>query len=435
MEDFFEIISKEVEQIEGSSISTSIDFNEVSLWPILRIGFYMSRKRELSGYNNSKTTGKVVNHFKNYLVKKIIGFKSSYSIQNKTRLYFGANTHRSRLNGKFLNRYFSHKITNSSILIEYDNSILFLDKNSVDIWSLIQRSQFESEVLKLNQNSELQERLLYFKSIFKNLYEDVIAFTINVLAYQNLFKKLFEESSVEEIFFLSYYSAPSFGACIAANHLNIKTIEVQHGPIGKYHLAYSPGEYFDFKISKTTPYEIHLWHTNFLPVVNQMFYKSCVTGNYYLNEYRVAKMRTDMPLKILISLQPKDSNIPEIYQTVITEFKETYCLVIRLHPRIKKNKSLNSALRTYRKMGIKISDPYSTPLHKDFENCVLHLTGYSGTTIEASSMNIPSILYDPKAKFFFQNFVDNKSIFFDFNKNREENLKLIYSCLGIKDKI
>ena len=86
-------------------------------------------------------------------------------------------------------------------------------------------------------------------------------------------------------------------------------------------------------------------------------------------------------------------------------------------------------------MGVKISDPYTTPLHKDFENCVLHLTGYSGTTVEASSMNIPSILYDPKAKFFFQNFDDDKFIFFDFRKNREENLKLIYSCLGKRNKI
>ena len=435
MEDFFERISKEVEQIERNSISTNIYFNEISLWPILRIGFYMSRKRELTKYNNYRKGGKIANHFKNYLVKKLSSFQSSYSIQNKTRLYFGANTHRTRLNGKFLNRYFSHKITDSSILIEYDNSIMFLDKNTVDLWRLIKWAQFESEVSKLNQDPELLERLLCFKSIFKNLYEDVIAFTINVLAYQNLFKKLFEKSSVEEIYFLSYYSAPSFGACIAANHLNIKTIEVQHGPIGKYHLAYSPGKYFDFKNSKTNPFEIHLWHTNFMPVVNQMFYESCVTGNYYLNEYSAVEKRTDVPSKILISLQPKDSKIPEIYHSVITEFKENYCMVIRLHPRLKKNKFLNSTLRTYQKMGVKISDPYTTPLHKDFENCVLHLTGYSGTTIEASSMNIPSILYDPKAKFFYQNFDDKKSIFFDFRKNREQNLKLIYSCLAKRNRI
>lgn len=435
MENFFEKISTEVDQIENSLISKDLEYNDIFLWPILRIGFYMSRKKELSGYNNSRKKRKIVKHINNYLVKIMSSLKGKYSIENKTTLYFGANTHRTRLDAKFLNRYFSHKITESSILVEYDNSLLFLDDHSIDAWRLIKWTQFKREVLKLKQDPMLFERLLPFKSIFKNLYEDVISFTISVLAYHNLYKKLFEESSVEEIYFLSYYSAPSFGACIAANHLSIKTIEVQHGPIGKFHLAYSPSKYFDFRDSKIIPSEIHLWHKNFIPTVKELFYKSYVTGNYYLNQYSTADKITKAPSTILISLQPKDSKISEIYDLVISKLKNNYRIVIRLHPRLIKNKSLNNVLRNYEKIGVKISDPYTTPLHEDFENCVLHLTGYSGTTIEASSMNIPSILYDPKAKFFFEDFNDNKSVFFDFKNNRAQNLKLIHSCLERRNRI
>jgi hypothetical protein len=432
--DFFKIISEEVANFEKTNSLKELRYSGIELWPIIRIGYYMARKKQISNYLPPRKLSRFILRFKRLLLDYKYKFKKK-SLEGKTTLYFGANTYRVKLNNRRINRYFTHKIEEEAVLIEYDNSLLYLDKKSIDNRELIDFLLLKKDREKISSDKLFINTLNIFKPFLGNLYSEVLSFTLSVLAFEKQYYKLMSVSTLKSIFLLSYYSAPALGATIAANKRNIKTVEVQHGPIGETHLAYSGSSFYNLSKSNVLPKHIHLWHECFIPYVRGTFNSIKVTGNYYLNTYK-SNGSNKKKNKILISLQPKDSSgLENNYKDVLRSFKEDTQIIIRLHPRLVKSKILLKDIKYFKNQNIKVSDPYKTPLHEDLNNSFIHLTGYSGTTIEALILGIPTILLDNKSSNFFYNLKNENIIHFCFGIKADNLIQLIKSYKPSNDNL
>lgn len=425
--DFFKVISEEVASFERTNSLKELRYSGIELWPIIRIGYYMARKKQISNYPPPKKLSRLILHFKKLLLDYKYKFQKKKSLQGKSTIYFGANTYRVKLNNRRINRYFTHKIEEDAFLIEYDNSLIYLDKKTIDNRELIDFSLFRKDREKISSDKLFTHTLNIFIPFLGNYYSDVLSFTLSVLAFEKQYHKVMSVSTLKSVFLLSYYSAPALGATIAANKRNLKTIEVQHGPIGETHLAYSGSKYYDLKKSNILPKTIHLWHKCFIPYVQGTFNSIEVTGNYYLNNYKLAGNKKKR-YKILISLQPKDGNgLENSYKHVLRSFREDTSIIIRLHPRLVKSKTLLNDINHLKNHNITVSDPYKTPLIKDLNDSFIHLTGYSGTTIEALILGVPTILLDNKSSNFFANLKEEKILHFCSGIEAENLIKLIRS--------
>lgn len=422
-EDFFNKIYCEINDLEHKINIESYYFNSIELWPIFRLGYYIYRKKMISRYSKQSTLKKIVDKFKRINLKFSYSFKRKINFDKIKTLYVGANTHRTLINGNYINRYFNHLLNDSSKLIEYNNRFNKLESGAVDIEFISRDYSYltKSEIKSLN----ILKNDLISLNLDTKLINEVVKYTLSVINYCSYFESFLSTTKISKIYLLSYYSAPALGICIAANKLNIKTIEVQHGPISKFHLAYSMNFKKKLNSFKAIPDEIHLWHNSFEKIVSDSFKAFKTTGNYYLNEY-IDTNRKSNRSKILISLQPKDGILPELYLNIILQFYNKYSIVLRLHPRINISNYLKKQIKNIRKIyGVTISNPYKIPLHEDLRDVFVHITGYSGTTIEALSLGITSLLVDQKANHFFENFIDEEKIIFCDKMSNKKIFQLI----------
>ena len=422
IKDFFKRINNEITDIENSININKYFYDDINIWPMYRIGYFMFRKKEISNYNKISFFLKIKNKLSRALIYLINNISNDNLSDDIDCLYVGSNTHRTTIDGKFVNRYFNHLLNKNSRLIEYNNRLLKLERNTIDFNKIIiNNKKIDSLNFKIVDNlTKDLSKILDDNEIL----DKVTIFVKNVLMYYSYSEIFLKRLNIKKIFFLSYYSAPALGLCIAANKLKIQTTEVQHGPIGKFHLAYC----FNYKKlvkNLSTPNEIHIWHKSFKPILKNSFRKVNVTGNYYLNKY-AKNINGHNPDKILITLQPKDSDLSNLIINIIKKF---YCeskIVIRLHPRINISLDLKNKLNYVKKnYNVKISDPYMTPLHIDLKDTFVHITGYSGTSIEALSQNITTILLDKKANHFFENFINEEKMIFCDNLKENDVIKII----------
>lgn len=421
--DFFKVIHNEINEIESHINVESYFYENIELWPIFRLGYYICKKKQISNYTKKSLFNRLISKIKTIYLRASFFLRKRAEINNISTLYIGSNSHRTSIDGKFINRYFNHLIDNKSMLIEYSNRLLKIDSNAIDLNMIIK--DFKHLTVKHIKSLDKLEIDLKFLNLDNKIIEDTILFTLNVINYSTYFKAFLSNSVVSQIYFLSYYSSPALGICIAANELNIKTIEVQHGPIGKYHLAYCKLVKKRFKNFKAIPDEIHIWHDSYRKVVEDTFKSVVTTGNYYLNEH-VTLNKKNKKNKILISLQPKDNILSQLYLNIITKFYSDCLIVLRLHPRIIISFKFKKQLKKLKKEhGIIISNPYRRALHEDLKDVFVHVTGYSGTTIEALSLGIDSLLIDIKAVHFFENFKNEEKIIFGHNMEINEIFKII----------
>ncbi|WNB16855.1 hypothetical protein [Marivirga arenosa] len=240
------------------------------------------------------------------------------------------------------------------------------------------------------------------------------------------------------------FSSVSTGAFIAvANSMKIKTIDIQHGPVGWQHFNYRYLKSNNENIIYPEPKFFFVWDKYSFNIMSEIIDKErlILAGNRwhkfildlsYRNEYNFQRNKK----YILYTLQPVEPIIEDFIMEAIERSKEDFIWLIRYHPRMndQQKKQISDNLEKFTKIGV-VSLDYSnnTALPEILLNCDVHITKYSGSTLEACSFKVPTVIINLMGYELYKNLEGDQLITFELNNNSENLLKSI-KYLSVKNQ-
>lgn len=431
--------------------------NDVHLWPIIRIRLLfelVKKKARTSDFESDlrKSEIKRVNPivFKVQRLKQFIStflkknrnlynhkkwLKSLKSVQN---VYVGHDSFRVNYKGKRFNRFFD-------VLIGESNNYLFIDHDKKSV-----EGKYRSDHLLVFQK-EFQNFKRIYKSkkynfswegydlFLKNLEEQYnVSFLfqqekieedlkINFLPKMLFFKDIFQKITPENVAVLCYYNETVMAIIAAANQLGVKTIDMQHGPQTDIHLAYSDWSKIPRGGYNVLPREFWCWDKNSEKTLDNwmnkcQIYSSKVIGNPWVNYWKRKANNYQYKGFILYSLQPNPVTMEELFPEELISFIHSYSYkwFLRLHPRqLHEQKKIENYLAFKKVLHlVNIENATKDHLPQLLVNSLLHVTNFSGTTIEASLLDKKTVLISMLGVQSFPELIQQgKAIYLDTNKH------------------
>ena len=452
-----ELIEK-LNYIEENFDVESLIYRNVRIWPAVRA--YYQLKPIL---NSRKKTGFLAsfmkeawNLFYSFLNCFIIDAMKNHSTLKQADLLFLADTEAKvkTAKGTYINKFsetlFSFIARNNSFFyIEYsfknklhrsrEHSSYFFNFYALR-FTLISIFKNKSESFKI-ENIESFNSFIELKGL--NYFRlDVQQFgkrIEKIFRFKSIFIELLEKVQPKAVFYSVYYSNLSLGLTLAANEKSIKTVEIQHGQQGNYHLAYS--DWINYPKIK---YELHpnyfwMWsETNAERIKNWSKQSSIqvLNGgnpwmNYYFRNVKTKKIKRLSDLKryqykILVSMQLLsifyESLLPEILKTA----DDSIFWLIRMHPSEKEHtEELVNYLEAIGCQHFEIELSSSLPLYDLFPIIDYNVTFFSTVAYEAVAFGIKNIILHPNGLISMRKYIaegvfaypENTSEFFEILKN------------------
>ena len=452
-------------------------YNGIHLWPNLKIRLFLelihlveSSNDKVQGaisenritISDSKGKSGVVDK-----VKSVIAFILwKKKLKEKEFLFVGSDAHRVNYNGMRFNRFFDPLIADYALesrnyLLEYGNkiesnitnkpNIFFLkdvfhsylsyqsvkkkiSKSEEDVFAMDSYDEFISE---LKKNSFLEK--------FANKYSKVNIQKIYSIAWNNyyqFYKLMLEKIKPSKIFILCYYDFTVMPLVAAANKLGISTVEMQHGPQSEMHLAYGNWQNIPKMGYDVMPRTYWCWDEQSKKNVDgwtskNSLYKSYVGGNPWIDFWKNKKETYKKNQFILYSLQPNPLSIEQLFPPAVVQFIKTNSFVwfLRLHPRqFDQKNDIEAFLKLNYIYGlVNIDDATNDPLPLLLSNCLLHITHFSGSAIEANLFKKHNIFFNQIGVDYYPEFISkNEATYINPNDSGfEQKMLRLLSSLSV----
>jgi len=447
--------------------------DDIHVWPYIRIKLYYAM---LASGNTSKHTRKESSKSKNSspLTKKlkialnvVRAFFSLkfffFNLKRKKILFFGAHFHRVLQDGKYFNRFYDsmvehHNLHNDVYMVEfqkvYNNTynqtaVIPLEKHLND-YKLLHKLKstivINKHKISLGGYDKFCEVLskLNISSDNLNISEpDLLKWVIKIKSIEPFYQKLYKKTNPLKIIFLSYYGYDDLYAAVkVANSMSLKTVDFQHGPQTNVHMAYSNWLKVPKRGFNIMPREFWVWDQNSKINIEKWNKKvdlsqAKIFGQPYIAYWNNRQTKSEKANKKEIILYTMQTSPLELFSPKLINLikMSDSKWVLRLHPR--NNVSIDEIEDFLSKNEINnntiIQDAIDEPLPEVLNRTVLHVTNYSGCTIEAKMMNVPTILIHNLGYEMFKMYLDDKSVHYidqnedyfesDFNKI-EKNIKV-----------
>lgn len=431
----------------------NLTIDGIKIWPWVRIKLFVFLINSLERKNNISIEKK---NWKNELINKCKNIKYvashiyKYSILKKSDyLFVGSKAYRVKESGSWMNRFFdplilNEKIQNRSVSIDIDitfgatfnnEHVLYLpiikkilklrnkrsnvsNNNKKTLQDLV--DEINTAIKSRNVGCEIDIKNGFKAKLFKG-WDKVIGDAL-------VWEKIFQKVRPKAIFTLCYYADSVFAANLAASRCNVRTIELQHGPINHLHLAY--GSFYNIqgcKGSQLLPNSFLAWDASSRNALVESFEKKTVIdfGHPWLDYNRlktVSKVNTDRKI-ITYALQPSremGNPFPDFLIKWINDSKDEYIWWFRLHPRqFKEYESIKNTLSDLL-IDVKweLDAPTSKPLPEVLIQSKYIVTFCSGVISEAAFMGVPSIALSEIANDYYRH---------------EREIKMLY-VINDKDK-
>jgi len=424
----------------------SWQINGFCIWPILRIRlfFYLIKKVEYEDRisHDSKSIKRkkssVVKNKLKALVSIFTYFKWKLSLPKKRFLFVAHDAHRVDHEGVRFNRFFDALINRFDLHNEY----LYFETNHVAenklhaggnvygysgaLRGFLKYNRICFKQRHLFKNDSYEKFLAYLKkeSLTKPFASQYTSkkisawYNLSVFHKISFFTRVLKKIKCTQVAILCYYSENNMMLLAAANSLNIKTIEMQHGPQSSLHLCYSnwnnlpgagydilPRTYWCWDESSTS--NIKAWSDN------TSLYHAELIGNPWVDFCNDTPQVYKHQNYILYCLQPKPLTLSGLFPKIILELIRELGIVwfVRLHPRqLDDHKNIQKFLK---EKGIdslvNIDDATDDPLPILLTNAMLHVTHFSGSTIEAAMLGTKTILLNRIGLASFPEFIRENS--------------------------
>ncbi len=442
--------------------------NSIHIWPYIRIKlfFYLINKIENKQSDPPKNKEELkysklrvlLYHLKQLLIK----FPKDYffykrwlnKLPEKDFMFLGSDTHRVDFKNKRYNRYFDtwigeYNLSEKSLFLEndriskknqYNKENVFKFKSALKPHIFLKKINLISTRYFLNGNN-YEKFINYLKESnitkdFSDKYNKVKLenwFTNSFQIKIDFFIKVLKTIKPKKIFLLCFYDTEEmFAIIVAANKLKIKTIEMQHGSLGELHLSYGSWSKMPKEGYSIFPTTFLSWDKHSKNIIddwskNIISHNCILTGNPWIDYWNKKSSKYKHNDFILYSLQPINDNFnktfPDNLIQVIIESK--YKWFIRLHPR--EINSISSIIHFFKtkKISKKVNllDATRDPLPILIKNAKLHVTFSSGCTIEASLMNVKTVLLGIVGNNYYSDLIkQGKAIYLDINHSNFEKL-------------
>ena len=418
---------------------------DIDIWPHIRIKLYFylinsSNKKEPLYVNKARPRKKVISTILNSFVSLVSLVIFFLKLRKRKLIFFGAHFHRVLQNGKYFNRFYDsiiehHDLKDEVYVLEY-KKVYNNNYHQASVVNLtIQLNNFKriSKYIKGRVSIKSPTVLEGFKSFDKFLKDNNInpkSLGINELQLiqwarkinkLNLFFKLmYKRVKPEKIVFLGYYGYDDlYSALLTGNHMGITTVDFQHGPQTNIHMAYSSWQKVPKNGFNTMPKEFWNWDKKSKENIdkwaeNNTKISSKVIGLPNISYFRKKIKPNKNPNKyLLFSLQTYPLELLTL--EVIKLIRDTkYDWVLRLHPRDTTNHS--EIIEILKIHGIEnkaeLQKSTEVPLPEMLSQTKLHITNYSGCTIESKMMGVPTLLIHNLGKEMFSEYIDDKLVYY-----------------------
>lgn len=446
--------------------------NDIHLWPLIRIELYFALIKSIenddliiSVPNKSfSTKQKKIKYNLIFRIKRQLKHtyeksqiylklkKATKNLRKKETVFVSEKMYRSEINGIYYNKFFDPLIadkTEKSFLFWEYGEILENFSNQNAIIDFIKVNSLYKRYLYLIFNKNKIDVFLegyeslwdYITTSNPNLSSDSLtkeAISRQALIFHQAFQTatyLLKKVQPKKVFILWYYGFPGFAISAAANKLNIKTIEMQHGPQTDLHLAYAnwtkiPDAGFDM-----LPRNYWCWNRSSAETIEKWsnsnpLYNIEINGNpWHSFEINIKNISENY---VLYCMQPIPVSItqlifPALINTIKNSEKKWY---IRFHPR-QKDEEIQEIINIIEESNIShkvnFDDANRITLPQLIKNCSFHITHFSGCALEAFILKKKTIFINEIGLHSFPEIFKNKFAYYiDYNdKNFEEKFRKI----------
>ena len=298
-------------------------------------------------------------------------------------------------------------------------------------------------------NKKSFEEPIFLREIFDS-YEEEFGYEFNkkkfseriidTFKWAHCFDLIIDALGSKYHFGACYYTPQMYGMNLACYRKKISAIDMQHGPQGVLHPAYSGFQKIPELGYSSFPKIFWCWDqssTNHLSKIlnNNKFHESYNGGHpwiYFLDKHNKIKHIHNENNILLFSLQPFIEPLPDVVFNAIRKTPPGYVWWFRVHPRMAKQDvdTLKSRLGRYFKDGLVSFDQATDlPLPTVLKSSSLHITQSSGCFLEAVSLGTPNLIVDETGYLYYENLIDNK---YNFSQTKGD---LWDSIIKIKDQL
>ena len=244
-----------------------------------------------------------------------------------------------------------------------------------------------------------------------------------ILILHFFFKIILIIFKVKKIYIVAYYNIYGYALCFAANKLNIKVIDIQHG-ILENHPAY---QFFGDVESKNNllPSLFWVWDRH----SHQIFRKNNAPGflRYHksfpggiswalwskqisLQENLYCKNLFDSnKMHILVTMQPEVYG-RDLWAKLLPIIKKynKYHWWVRKHPAFYNDCNQLDELDNSHYAHVNFLDAYRVPIYTLFAHCDLHITTDSSSALDAEKFNVTTLFLSDLCYQFFPHLIEQK---------------------------
>lgn len=434
--------------IEKDYDVTALKVGDLHYWPLLR--WMLTKKfieyEKTEDFNNKK----VGNRFSLQKIQSLLhgGFNFMLLKLNLIGSYdiilSAAKSHYVNYEGKRVNKLFHLLI---QIFNDKKMKILTADysgfnseeRNRFNLVSAFNfYAQFKGSQLRKVQDPILTKIITKYEKDFQVSF-DSIGFKnkINlVLKWAEIYEMLIIACKPKWIFHVCYYNIQAYGLNLACHRQNVKSVEIQHGPQGVLHPAYSGFIKIPEKGYTILPRIFWCWDKLSTKHLDNIFgessYHSVYHGGHpwmsFISGKSNYKLESQKKKIIVFSLQPLIPIIPEILIDSFDNTPEDYIWWVRVHPRMRTEDitNLTTKLKVYLDKGtIEIDRASNLPLPEVLALASVHVTRSSGCFIEATLMGVPNIIIDELGALYYKEFIDNEKNFVQTEGNIWRKIKAV----------
>jgi hypothetical protein len=431
--------------IENSFPVDEWKINNIHIWPILRLRlhFYLIKYLENKEINAINVFPKKT--FKNKIKSIYYYFRYLVFLKKITKsenLFIASNDHRVDFKGAKYNRFFDTFIELNKI-----SDYKYIEYGFMKYTNLYKRDKVYPTRIFLKgfkffkrKNKPFNIQLPFYEEFEQHLLSNTITkafiednsrenflrkfqtdFYIDFLFYEKILKKI----NPKNVYILCYYGEEIMALTAAANQLGINTIEYQHGPQVKIHLAYGswskiPDEGFD--ILPKTFWNWDNFSENILKdwIANSKIYKTKVVGNFWIDYWKFKSKSYKYKDYVLYCIQPYPFTLEQLFtKQLITCIKNSQLKwFVRLHPRqINQMNEVKTFLKEKDILDvINLEQATNDPLPLLLSNAKIHVTNYSGSTLEAATIGLKTIILNAIGNECFSELIhENKAVYIDSN--------------------
>lgn len=464
-----------ITDLETSFPVDSWTIDGAHIWPIIRTQMFLHLVESIEPYSSSKKDFSVpltaqkntllnkiksTNRYKRFRAKKYLN-----SLRQADLLFSSAFIYRSNFKDKSYDKFADpifDQVQYSGLLIEHSPSHVF-DKEKAykkeRVFYLTDALDFVLKSNKRNQRVSLPhsfELANYNDFILKLQREELLTSYLPRIKgeaelgklmtrfqdFAELYIELLKRVKPKMVFSICYYSFPVFALNYAAKKLGIRTIEIQHGPQTQEHLSYASWTKIPKNGFNIMPQTFWTWDKHSDQLIDQWTSKtSChdhlIGGNPWIQFHSLDQSNEKDTILYSLQNQTLEHLFSDDIVHLIKEIKE-YKWLLRLHPRQAESKEEFEIF--LKEKGIlhliEYEQATSLPLPSLLARTKLHITNFSGCTLEAAEFQVPTILIDQRGVGAFSELIDEgKAIFCADYKSLLTNTKKLLTTEQKKSAI